>query len=179
MIESPWLIHTDLVDGEIGEQQRRTLDVQLGAAVLALPGLRDLAAEIARDELRAVTDAEDGNARVVDRGVDVGRAGDVHRRRATREDDRLRVAGEHLRDRHRARDDLAVDVHLAHPPRDQLRVLRPEVDDEDEVGRVVHAHGRSDHRPIPMPCARCSDLPSVFSAGATITSAFWNSLTVS
>ena len=53
----------DLVDGEVGEQQRRTLDVQLGAAVLALPGLRDLAAEIARDELRAVTDAEHGDAR--------------------------------------------------------------------------------------------------------------------
>ena len=30
-----------------------------------------------------------------------------------------------------------------------------------------------------MPCARCNALPSVFNAGATITSAFWNSLTVS
>jgi len=35
------------------------------------------------------------------------------------------------------------------------------------------------YRPMPMPCERCSALPSVCSAGATITSAFWNSLTVS
>ena len=33
--------------------------------------------------------------------------------------------------------------------------------------------------PIPMPCDRCRLLPSVFRAGATMTSAFWNSLTVS
>ena len=78
-----------------------------------------------------------------------------------------------------ARDDLAVDVRLAHAARDQLRVLRPEVDDEDEVGRIAHGTRTISVGAMPMPCARWSDLPSVFSAGATITSAFWNSLTVS
>jgi len=32
--------------------------------------------------------------------------------------------------------------------------------------------------PIPTCCERWSDLPSVSSAGATITSAFWNSFTL-
>ncbi len=108
--------------------------MQFGAAVLALPGLGDLAAEITRNQLRAVTDTEERHARVVHRSVDVGRAGHVHRGRTTRQDDRPRLACQHLRDRHRARNDLAVDVQLAHTTRDQLRVLRPEVDDEDEVG---------------------------------------------
>src|SRR3712207_7006022 len=40
---------------------------------------------------------------------------------------------EHLRDRRGVRDDLGVHPGLTHPPRDQLRVLRPEVDDEDQV----------------------------------------------
>ena len=73
------------------QQARRTVDVQRGAAVLAAPGLRDLAAEITRDELRAVTDAEHRNAGVVDRGIDRRRAVDVHRRGTAREDDRLRA----------------------------------------------------------------------------------------
>ena len=57
-----------------------------------LPVLAHLAAEIACDELRAVTDAEQRHPRVVDRGVDRRRAVDVHRRGTAREDDRLRVA---------------------------------------------------------------------------------------
>ena len=69
------------------------------------------------------------------------------------------------------RHDLAVNVGLTHPAGDELGVLGPEVDDEDgvEVGEG--------QRPIPMPWARWSDLPSVSRAGATMTSAFWNSLT--
>ena len=37
------------------------------------------------------------------------------------------------RHRHRVRDDLGVDARLAHPPRDQLGVLRAEVDHQDQV----------------------------------------------
>ena len=78
------------------------------------------------------------------------------------------------------RHDLAVDVRLAHTARDQLRVLRSEVDDENEivVGQFAHRIGPVS-RPMPTPCDRWSDLPSVCRAGATITSAFWNSFTVS
>ncbi len=116
------------------EEWRSAVAAQFGAAVLTRAGLAHLAAEIACDELRAVTDAEQRHARVVDRGVDRRRTVDMHRRGTAREDDRLRVAREHLRDRHRPRHDLAVHVRLADATRDQLRVLRPEVDDENEIG---------------------------------------------
>ena len=64
-------------------------------------------------------------------------------------------------------------MRLADTPGDQLCVLRPEVDDENTI------EGFRAHRPMPTPWARWSDLPSVSSDGATITSAFWNSFSVS
>ena len=64
---------------------------------------------------------------------DLRRPGRVDRRRAARQDDRLRVLRQHLRDRHRVRDDLGVDPGLADPAGDELGVLRAEVDDEDQV----------------------------------------------
>ena len=71
-------------------------------------------------------------------------------------------------------------MRLADPPRDQLRVLRTEVDDENRVVRAGSARALTvaqAHADALL--LRWSDLPSVFSAGATMTSAFWNSLTVS
>jgi hypothetical protein len=47
----------------------------------------------------------------------------VHARRAAGQDDRRRVAGEHLGHRHRVRHDLGVDPRLADPAGDQLGVL--------------------------------------------------------
>ena len=84
-----------------------------------------------------------------------------------------RPLGEHVGQRHRARHDLRVDARLSDAARDQLRVLRPEVDDENGVVVVCT------QRPMPTPCARCKAFPSVCSDGATITSAFWNSFKVS
>jgi hypothetical protein len=78
--------------------------------------------------------------------------------------------------------DLAVDVRLPDPPGDQLRVLGPEVDDQDGVEGAQRSSSTAmirRQRPIPMPWARWSVLPSVMRAGATMTSAFWNSFTVS
>ena len=49
------------------------------------------------------------------------------------EDDPAGPPRQHLGDGHVARHDLAVDVRLAHPPGDQLRVLRAEIDDQNGV----------------------------------------------
>ena len=73
----------------------------------------------------------------------------------------------------RVRNDLGIDVRFPNAPGDQLRVLRPEVD--DQYG--LFGHGRLGQWPIPMPWDFCRPLPSVWSAGATMISAFWNSLT--
>ena len=78
------------------------------------------------------------------------------------------------------RDELRVDPRLAHPPRDQLRVLPAAVEHQHRplLGRRLGNRERDDfagHYPIPMRWACCSDLPSVLIAGASITSAFWKS----
>ena len=49
------------------------------------------------------------------------------------------------------RDDLGVDVALADPPRDQLRVLRPQIDDQDGARLIVRP--RVPQWPIPTRCA--------------------------
>ena len=60
------------------------------------------------------------------------------------------LAGQHLLDRHVVRDDLGVDLRLTHPAGDQLGVLGPEVDDEDEVvvGQLRAFQRRLDGPPI-------------------------------
>ena len=124
----------DLLVGQRAEQRRRvSREPQLRGAVLAPARVSHLAAQLLRDELGPVADAEHRHAGVVQRGIERRRVVDVDRRRATREDDPLRPPGEHLVQGHRARNDLRVHVRLAHAPGDQLRVLRPEVDDEDGV----------------------------------------------
>ena len=88
VIASPWLIHT-ICSADDGSS---TSDDRVGAAhhraaVLAAARARHLAAELLRDELGAVADAQDREAGVVDRGVDRRRVVDVHRRGTAREDD--------------------------------------------------------------------------------------------
>ena len=60
------------------------------------------------------------------------------------QDDRGRAPGEHLLDAPGVRDDLGVDVRLAHPARDELGVLRAEVDDEDGAGAGSRGLPRGD-----------------------------------
>jgi hypothetical protein len=133
--------HGELVAGGHGPEHARVITglahAHGGAAVFALVGGADHAAEQVRRELRAVADAEDGNAQVVELRVDRRCAFVVDARRASRKHDarglhraklcELRVVGE------RVRMDLAVDGLLADPARDQLRVLRSEIEDENQL----------------------------------------------
>ena len=106
--------------------------------------------------------------------IDDWRTVDVHGRRAAAEDHAGRRPITQFRRGDGVRNDLGVDVRLAHTAGDQLGVLRAEVDDEDGLLRPRSRDGQC---PIPMPWARWRFLPSVCNAGATITSAFWNSFT--
>ena len=76
-------------------------------------------------------------------GVDLRGARLVDAGRAAGQDDRGRVLGQHLGDRHRVRHDLGVDLRLAHPAGDQLGVLGSEVHHEDRARR---AHVRKAYR---------------------------------
>ena len=142
MHESPCDIQTCWPDGQPGEQiapGALARDVERGAAVLAGSCPRDGAAEPGRHELKAVADAEHGHARLEQPGA--ARRGGRRRRRtigvdgrrAAGQDDRLRLARQHLLDRHGVRDDLGVHVALADPAGDQLGVLCAEIDDQDGV----------------------------------------------
>ena len=120
--------------GQAVEQRRRPVgDGAAGCRPNSRqPGLRDVAAERERHRLEAVADAEHRDAGVEQRRVDL--RAHRRRRRCDGPPERMMAAGslgQHLGDRHRVRHDLAVDVRLAHPAGDQLRVLRTEVDDED------------------------------------------------
>ena len=108
------------------------------APVLTAATAGHLTAELLRDQLCAVADAEDRYTEAVDLWVEHGRALDVHALRAARQDQRLGSLRRDLGRRHRVRHDLGVHVRLANPPGDQLGILRAEVDHDDGVECGVH-----------------------------------------
>ncbi len=124
-------------------EQRRVLgDQHLGAAKFpVVPGL-DLAAELMRHRLLAVADAQHRDARLEQR---------LRRQRRVLVEHRGGAAGQdHRRGFHRGerlgrlleRHDLAIDLLLAHPPRDELGHLGAEIDDQDLVVRALLGHVR-------------------------------------
>ncbi len=132
------------------EQHGARIDGGGGAPELGAFGALDRAAERLGHHLEPVTDSERRHPGVEQGGVDAGRTVRVDAGRATGQDDRRRLLGQHLGDRHLVRNDLAVDVGLAHAARDQLGVLRAEVDDEDERG-LRRVAGRLTHPPMVLP----------------------------
>jgi len=122
--------HPHRLVGRQVPQQLTAGDLQRGRPVLPLPGAGHLAAQRLGHRLEAVADAEHGHPGREQRGVHLRGAGLVDARRSPGEDHRRRVAREQLPDRHRVGHDLGVDPRLPHPTRDQLRVLRTEIDDE-------------------------------------------------
>ena len=82
-----------------------------------------------------------GIAEVEQRGIQLRGALGVHTGRAAGQHDGLRILGLDLLDAGGVRDDLGVHPRLADPARDQLRVLRAEVDHQHGAG------GGGLHRP--------------------------------
>ena len=178
---------------------------QLRAAELADLGALDAAAEREHERLHAVADAEHRDAELEQLRVEPRGAGRVDRGRAAGEDQALRRAAADLVDADVVRQQLGEDAALAHAAGDQLRVLAAVVEDQDLVVRdralerqlldglvggerravaracssVVSVCDKRDRstraRAMPMCCSRWSCLPSVCSAGATISSARLNS----
>ena len=109
---------------------------QLRAAELADLGALDLAAELGRDELHAVTDAEHGDAELEQLAVQPRRARRVDRGRAAGEDQALGLALADLGGADVVGQQLAEDAQLAHAARDELRVLAAVVEHDDLVDRA-------------------------------------------
>ncbi len=119
-------------------QQRRLRHLDFGAAEFAVMAGFDLAAELLRHGLLAVADAEHRHAGLIDRRRCERRILVEHGSRAAGENHALRLHLAQRRFGFLERHDLAIDALLAHAPRDQLRHLRAEIDDQN---LVVSCHG--------------------------------------
>ena len=141
---SPWLIHTGArspICQHAVEQRRIVDDLELGAAELAGVPAFDLAAEGRHHGLLAIADAEHRHAGVENGLRRLRRARLMHAGRAARQDDGLGQAGCKRRFGLVEGHDLRIDARLAHAPRDQLGVLRAEIDDQHLVRVVRHGVG--------------------------------------
>jgi hypothetical protein len=85
-------------------------------------------------ELQSVTDAEDGNPQLQNGLVGMGRVLVVNRARSTREDDTYGRIATNFLQAGVERKDNGKDVLFADAARNQLRILRPEVEDDDRLG---------------------------------------------
>ena len=94
----------------------------------------------------AVTDAEHRHPQLQQPRSSGGASWRVHRRGASREDHPARPARGDLRQRRAVGEQLGEDPALAHPPRDQLRVLAAVVDDHRLGSR---GRGARALRPLP------------------------------
>ena len=112
-------------------------------AVLARFARRYLPAKLFGEELHAVADAEHRQPALEHVVRRARRPFFVDARRPAREDERARMEPLDLLLGRVVRDQLAVDVALAHPPRDEHAVLRAEVEDDDRLGplRVAMRRG--------------------------------------
>jgi hypothetical protein len=115
------------------EQGAGFQDLDIRPAEFGRVSALDLAAKLLTQGLLAVADGEDRNAACENFRWRARASRFGNRRRAAGQDHRLRLQPREGFARLRERVDFAVDTRLAHAPRDQLRDLRAEVDDEDEV----------------------------------------------
>jgi hypothetical protein len=122
----------DLLGREVVEELGLA-GLELGLAELGCTRALDGAAEIARHELHPVADAERRDPEREDLRVEIGRTVRVDRRGAAGEDERGGAARRDLSRGEPMPDELRVNTRLAHPSRDQLAVLPPEVDHEDRA----------------------------------------------
>src|SRR6185312_2640479 len=134
---------------EPAEQARMRSRLDPGVAEFASVAAFHRAPELHGHRLQAVADAQQRHAEIEDSLRDARRARRDRGFRTAGKDDPLRRKLRDLLRRVVPGPDLAIHADLAHPSRDQLRVLRTEVEDEDLVGvdvlhaRLSHSSGSS------------------------------------
>ena len=121
--------------GQIVEEPGPLLDPDTGRSVFAFTGRGDLAAELVGEQLHAIADAQHRDAGIERRRVAARGGLLVDAGRSSREDERLGRPVADRRPRRGPRDQFAVDAGLANAARDQLAVLRSEIEDQHQVLR--------------------------------------------
>ena len=116
-------------------------------AVFALGSRAHLAAQVMHDEVQSIADAQRRQIQLQQPGIGIRRIRVVHRRRPARKDDADGLVRLDFRKRDRARKHDGKDVQLANTPRNQLRILRAEIENNDCLG--VHLPvWQDDGRPV-------------------------------
>lgn len=110
------------------------IDQEIRRTVLAARGAGHMSARELAENSHAVANAEHGTS-IEQRSIDPRRALVVDARRASRKDDSLGRERVDLFLSDRERMDFAVHARLAHAAGDQLRVLAPEIEDENHSTR--------------------------------------------
>ena len=109
----------------------------------------DRAAQLVAQQLLAVADSQDRDAKVEDRGGRQGRDGFVHRGRAAGEEDAARVPCTETAGIGVERPDFAIDAGFTQTPGDELGHLAAEIEDQDAfwgVGGIRQVIGHHFHR---------------------------------
>ena len=114
---------------QTSEQGTGLGDLKYRATEFAQPRLINFAAHRLRHRLEAVADPEDRYPKFQDRFIKMRCTNFIDTRRPPAEHDRRWISGRQLRRRDGVRDDLRVDICLAHPAGDELRVLRTKIND--------------------------------------------------
>ena len=134
--------------GQPAEERAPGLRREDRLPVLAVARALHLPAEDVAHQLHAVADAHDRHAELEEARVAPGSAALVDAVGTAGEHDASRAApGQGIGPRSR-RQDLGVDLHLAQPARDELGVLRAEVEDEDRLS-LHELPGKPDYTPRP------------------------------
>ena len=121
-----------------GQQFAAGIEFELRKPVFAARGGLHLAPQLVGQQLQPVADAERGNIQLED-AIIAGRRGRiVDRRRPARENQGLRAHPHEILEGNRARHDHRVHLHLADAPGDELRVLGPEIEDDDGASGLSH-----------------------------------------
>ena len=105
----------------------------LCATIFATGSAGHLAAELMRNQLRAIADAENRDSGVVDRWVKAWCTVNVHALGTAGQDDRRRIFSGNFSCCDRVRHDFGIDVVFTDSASDQLRVLRSKIDDENGI----------------------------------------------
>ncbi len=122
-----------LVVLDIAQQLGMAARAHAGVTEFALADVFDLAAELLGDRLHAVADAENRQAELEQPGRNFRTIAIQGRFRAAREYESTRAEITDLRELRIPGVNFAVNPGFAHAARDQLRVLRAEIEDQDPV----------------------------------------------
>ena len=116
---------------DAGKQVGAVVDLEVGKSILAFRGFRHAAPHGLVDDAHAVADSEEGHGQPEQLGLDRGGVAAVDARGSAGQDDAGGLEPRQPFHRSVERVDLAVDAGFTHAARDQLGVLRPEIQNDD------------------------------------------------